>query len=80
MKPGVTIFCINSGKYIYLESGGSEVYIYYNNGRNRGRCVGGKRGDEEDDQVAGIFNIIQKNPNTVVHLKVDEAVEDCTGK
>ena len=37
--------------------------------------------DEEDDQVVGIFNIItQKNPDTVVHLKVDEAAEVCTGK
>ena len=30
---------------------------------------GKKRGYEEDDQVVGILNIIQKNPNTVVHLK-----------
>ena len=37
------------------------------------------RGNDEDDQV-GIFNIIQKNPNTGVHLKVDEAVEGCTWK
>ena len=39
-------------------------------------------GDDEDDQViVGIFNIIQENPNTGVHLKVDEAaVEGCTGK
>ena len=29
------------------------------------------RGDEEDDQVVGIFNIIQKKNDTVVHLKVD---------
>ena len=37
------------------------------------------RGNDEDDQV-GIFNMIQKNPNTGVHLKVDEAVEGCTWK
>ena len=41
--------------------------------------IGVLRGDEEDDQVVGIFNIIQKNPNTVVHLKVDEAMEGCAG-
>ena len=30
------------------------------------------RGDEEDDQVvAGIFNIIQKRANTGVHLKIE---------
>ena len=36
------------------------------------------RRDEEDDQAV-IFNIIQKIPNAGVHLKVDEAVEGCTG-
>ena len=29
--------------------------------------------NEEDDQVVGIFNIIQKKTNTIVHLKEDEA-------
>ena len=36
------------------------------------------RVDEEDDQF-GIFNIVQRNPNIGVHLKVDEAMESCTG-
>ena len=36
------------------------------------------RKDEEDDQVV-IFNIIQKSPSIRVHLRVDEAVEGCTG-
>ena len=40
-----------------------------------------ERGDEEDDQVAGIFNIItQKNQTTVLHQKVDETVEGYTRK
>ena len=38
MKLGVTIFCIDSGKCIYLGSGGKKKK---------------KKGDEEDDQVVG---------------------------
>ena len=28
-------------------------------------------GDEEDGQVVGIFNMTRKNPDIVVHLKVE---------
>ena len=65
---------------MYLERGGSEVYTTKivigvdASGKKK------KRGDEEDDQVVGIFKLTQKNPDTVVNLKVDEAVEGCTGK
>ena len=48
-------------------------YIDFYKNSIRGRCIG-KEDDEEDDEVVGIFNIItQKNLNTVVHLKEDEA-------
>ena len=44
-------------------------YIDYYKNSIRGRCIG-----KEDDEVVGIFNMItQKNLNTVVHLKEDEA-------
>ena len=59
-----------------LESRSICIYsTRYNS--NSGRRIG-VGGDEEDDQ-AGIFNIIRKkSPNTGVHLKVDEAVGGCT--
>ena len=37
-------------------------------------------GSEEDDQADDVFNILQKRPNTSVHLKVEEAMEVCTRK
>ena len=37
MISGVTIFCIDSGKYFYLESGGSDVYTTTID--NRGRLM-----------------------------------------
>ena len=71
MKSGGTVFCIDSVKYIYLECVGSEkggietttrILLGVDSSRN-----------EENDQEVGIFNLIQKNPNTVVHLKEDKA-------
>ena len=57
------------------------MYTIINTGNSnrRGRCIGKKKNGEHD-QVVGIFDITKKNPDTVVHLKVDQAVEGCTGK
>ena len=82
MKAGVTIFYINRGEYIYRESGGNRVYTTTISNSGRGiesRLKKNKREDEEDDHV-DIFSIIQKNPNTSVHLKVEEAMEGCREK
>ena len=48
---------------IFILKVGEVRYILHYNNSNKGRCIGErnkKRGDEEDDQVLGIFNIIQK--------------------
>ena len=82
MEAGVTIFYINSGKYIYRKHGGNKGYTTTNSNnsdRNIGSGLKVLRGDEEDEQV-GIFNLVQRNPITGVHLKVDEAMEGCAGK
>ena len=46
-------------------------------GRSIGSGLNVLRGDVEDDQP-GIFNIVQRNPYTGVHLKKDEEMEACT--
>ena len=43
---------------------------------NKGKRFGSKiRRKAERATSSDVFNIIQKRPNTVVHLKVDEALE-----
>ena len=51
----------------------SEVYQVCINDRTKG--LGQTFEEKRGGRPADVFNIIQKRPNTVVHLKVDEAME-----
>ena len=71
----VQVMCVKASGarilYIYI-----YIIIYiYNISKGLGqRFEERRRGRPAED----VFNIIQKIPNTVVHLKVDEAMEGCT--
>ena len=57
---------------MYIKARGVR-YMYQHDRTSLGqRFEGSRRG-----RPADVFNILQKRPNTVVHLKVDEAMEGC---
>ena len=67
----------NTGYYYYVvpksKTERSEVYVSTIQPKGLGQRFEERRNERPADDV---FNIIQKRPNTIVHLKVDEAMEN----
>ena len=63
----------NTGYYVVVrKSKRSEVYVLLT---IKQKGLGQRFEERRRGLPADVFNIIQKRPNTVVHLKVDEAME-----
>ena len=63
----------NTSYYVVRKSKRNEVYWYVLTIEPKG--FGQRFEERRRGRPADVFNIIQKRPYTVVHLKVDEAAE-----
>ena len=55
MESGVTIFCIDSGNYIYYLEVGEVRYILHYNNSNKGRCIGERKKKEETKRTTRYY-------------------------